>query len=231
MPAGIDGIISDNLSALTRIVRGRSDIRLATTHDNPFRPLNESYGLTIRTGDDGTDANIKFTIDGALGSAAITVNTAPLGRMEGGGIDFVTIPSKNLGALRSITVENDGTGNRPDWFIRDIEVQSGRWLGTDPSFHYYATLNGTNSGHGFDKIPFQSDMFVLSDIRPAIVGFTEGTITDPDKTLAAAYLGVGIDGTIHVATGTYPERITLSKPCTLIFWSDHGKGPAVIGKS
>jgi hypothetical protein len=43
-----------------------------------------------RTGDDGTDASITFTLEG---SGVVTVNTEPIGRMESG-TNFVTIPSK-----------------------------------------------------------------------------------------------------------------------------------------
>ena len=222
--AGVDGIITDELPTLMGIVQGRSDIRLATRQDNPFQPLNEAYGLKIRTGDDGTDANITFTLEGSLGSSTITVNTAPVGRMESGDTNFVTIPSRNLGVLKSITVENDGSGNRPNWFLQDITVQSAHWLKPDPSYHYTATLNGINRGHGFDKIPFRLDEFVWGGFAAA----SDGTAASPRKTVAEALREVAPGGTIHVATGIYSEKVSLSKPCTLKFWGDHGTGPVLL---
>jgi hypothetical protein len=223
--AGVDGIITDELLTLTHIVHGRSDIRLATRQDNPFQPLPEAYGLMIRTGDDGTDANITFTLEGSLGSSKITVNTAPTGRMGKGDTNFVTIPSKNLGVLKSITVENDGSGDRPNWLLQDITVQSARWLKPDPSYHYTATLNGINRGHGFDKIPFRLDEFAFAGFG----GLSDGTVANPRKTVGEAYREVAPGGTIHVAAGAYTEKVTLSKPCTLTFWADHGNGPVLIG--
>jgi hypothetical protein len=224
--AGVDGIITNELLTLTHIVHGRSDIRLATRQDNPFQPLPEAYGLMIRTGDDGTDANITFTLEGSLGSSKITVNTAPIGRMESGNTNFVTIPSRNLGALKSITVENDGSGNRPDWFLKDITVQSARWLKPDPSYHYIAVLNGINRGHGFDKIPFRLDEFVWGGVASFV---SDGTAANPRGKVADAYREVAPGGTIHIATGVYSEKVSLSKPCTLTFWGDHGTGPVVLG--
>jgi glycerophosphoryl diester phosphodiesterase len=224
--AGVDGIITGEMPRLMGIVQGRSDIRLATRQDNPFQPMNEAYGLKIRTGDDGTDANITFTLEGALGSATITVNTDTFGRMKSGHTNFVTIPSRNLGVLKSITVENDGSGNRPNWLLQDITVQSARWLKPDPSYHYTATLNGINRGHGFDKIPFRLDEFAFAGFAGLV---SDGTIANPRKTVADAYREVAPGGTIHVAAGVYTEKVTLSKPCTLTFWADHGTGPVLIG--
>ena len=225
--AGVDGIITGELRKLFGIVHGRSDVRPATRQNNPFQPLPEAYGLMIRTGDDGTDANITFTLEGSLGSSKITVNTAPFGRMESGETNFVTIPSRNLGALKSIIVENDGSGNRPNWLLRDITVQSARWLKPDPSYHYTATLNGINRGHEFDKIPFRLDEFAFA----GFAGFvSDGTIANPRKKVGDAYGEVAPGGTIHVAAGLYSETVTLSKPCTLTFWADHGTGPVLIGR-
>jgi hypothetical protein len=224
--AGVDGIITNKLLTLTQIVHGRSDIRLATRQDNPFQPLPEAYGLMIRTGDDGTDANITFTLEGALGSSKITVNTAPIGRMEKGDTNFVTIPSKDLGVLKSITVENDGSGHSPNWLLRDITVQSARWLKPDPSYRYTAVLNGINRGHGFDKIPFRLDEFVWGGVASF---FSDGTAANPRGKVADAYREVAPGGTIHIATGVYTEKVSLSKPCTLMFWGDHGTGPVLLG--
>ncbi len=126
--AGADGIITDDVPTLAGVVRGRTDVFLATRKDDIFKPLNEAYGLQIRTttgvGGAGTDATLTFTLAGAQGSAVIAVNTALTGRMEAGCTNYVTLPSKDLGALKSITVFNDGHGNRPDWNLQDITVLS-----------------------------------------------------------------------------------------------------------
>ena len=223
--AGVDEIITNSIPKLAAIVRGRSDVRLATRDDNPFLPLNEAYGLMIRTGDDGTDANVTFTLNGSLGSSKITVNTEPSGRMESGNTNFVTIPSRNLGGLKSITVENDGSGNRPDWLLQDITVQSARWLKPDPIYHYTARLNGTNRGHGFDVIPFRLDEFVWGGFSAV----SDGTAASPWKTIVEAYRAVAPDGVIHVAAGAYVDNVVLSKPFKLMLWQDHGSGPVRIG--
>jgi hypothetical protein len=51
--------------------------------------------------------------------------------MERGNTDWVTIPSKNLGRLSSITVHNDGTGLYPDWELASIHVSSAGFLKPD----------------------------------------------------------------------------------------------------
>ena len=109
--------------------RAARDVVPATRAYNPFRFPNEAYALRIRTGSDGTDANITFTLQGTLGTSTITVDTSHVGRMESGDTNYVTIPSQDLGALQSITVSNDGTGNGPDWELLDIAVSSARYMG------------------------------------------------------------------------------------------------------
>jgi hypothetical protein len=160
-----------------------------------------------------------------LGTSSITINTDRAGSMTSGGTNFVTIPSKDLGALKSITVANDGSGNRPNWMLQDITVQSAHWLKPDPSNHYTATLNGINRGHGFDKIPFRQDEFVFA----AFASTSDGTLTNPRKLVGDAYNEVAPGGTIHVASGRYGEKLTLTKPCTLLFWGDHGDTPGIVG--
>jgi hypothetical protein len=222
---GVDGIITDDIGALARIVRERSDVRLARREDNPFLTSNETYGLTVRTGDDGTDANITFTLHGSLGNATTTVNTFHIGRMEHGDTNLVTIPSADLGALQSITVTNDGTGNGPDWILQDVTVHSGHWLKKDLSYHFTATLNDTLSGGSSKTLPFRVDEFVWS----GFAAVSDGTSTNPRKRLGDASAEGAPGGTIHLAAGRYGEKLTLTKPCTLKFWGDHGSTPAVIG--
>jgi hypothetical protein len=226
--AGVDGIITDNVPKLGRVLRERSDVFLATIHDNPFKPRNETYGIKITTADvsgAGTDAHLTFTLNGTLGVATVTVDTEPTGRMEHGKTNYVTVPSKNLGPLKSITIHNDGAGNKPDWNLHDLTVYSGQWLKPDLSFHYTARLDDWVRGNSSTTLPFRVDEFVWG-------GFTsssEGTLTNPWKRISEGYNSVAPGGTIHIAASQYREKITLSKPCRLEFSDAHGSGPAVIG--
>ena len=130
---GVDGAITDDPSDLVEIAAEpefSALVRLATRADNPFKPANFDYGLSIHTADKymaGTDANVTFTLTGVLGSASKTVNTDLIKRMESDDWNWVTIPSDDLGALQSITVQRDNHGNGPDWFLDKIEVRSARF--------------------------------------------------------------------------------------------------------
>ena len=75
----------------------------------------------------GTDANVTFTLTGNAGSAAKTVNTQLIKRMESDDWNWVTIPTDDLGPLQSITVQRDDQGNARDWFLDRIEVRSARF--------------------------------------------------------------------------------------------------------
>ncbi|MFF1631149.1 PLAT/LH2 domain-containing protein [Streptomyces sp. NPDC058272] len=131
---GVDGIITDDLDDLRRII-GESEssalVRLATRDDNPFRPDNRAYGLTIHTSDKwmaGTDANVTFTLTGTLGTVSKTVNTKLIKRMESDRWNYVTIPSDDLGRLTSVSVQRDDEGNAPDWHVDRIIVASARYV-------------------------------------------------------------------------------------------------------
>ena len=130
---GVDGIITDNVTTLrsiTQQVEFSSLARLATRFDNPMRPANFNYGLLIHTNDRdnaGTDAHLTFTITGSLGSASKTINSKLIKRMEHDCWNYVTIPSPDLGALVSMTVRRDDSGNAPDWFLDGITISSARY--------------------------------------------------------------------------------------------------------
>jgi glycerophosphoryl diester phosphodiesterase len=147
---GVNGIIADpdGLSHIPGILKEpeySARFRPALRTDNPFLPPNSAYGLTVRTSDidkAGTDANVRFTLTGENGSSSVSVDTKYNGRMEAGGVNFVVLPSPDLGALRAITVQRDDNGNAPDWHLDSIEIQSYRfgvnhtalfncWIGTD----------------------------------------------------------------------------------------------------
>lgn len=105
-------------------------IRLATRKDDPQRPGNFAYGLKVHTGDvwmGGTDAVLTFTLTGQNGASNITIDTRSPYRMERDDWNFVTPPSPYLGALHSISVQRDNSGNGPDWFLDRIGVSSYRF--------------------------------------------------------------------------------------------------------
>jgi PLAT/LH2 domain-containing protein len=146
---GTNGIIAgdhpmhfdaDSVSKLRRVTgegEFRSLIRLASRDDNPFTPANAAYALTVHTDarhNAGTDANVTFTLNGTFGSYSKTVDTSLIGSVFGGtpgrmenGLDYVTLPSTDLGDLKSITVQRDNQGNAPGWFLNWIHVASGRY--------------------------------------------------------------------------------------------------------
>ena len=158
--AGVDGIIPVDADQgdLTNVVPMHPEIRLATRNDNPFQPLNEAYAIEVHTGNDGTDADIQFTLTGCRGSAIITVNGGnvfnfpiiyPTGRFEAGNPDWITIPSKDLGELQSITIKNLGGGIGTKWEPVDFHVSSARYIGPNWFVNgkfirqYSATFNGS----------------------------------------------------------------------------------------
>ncbi len=130
---GVNGIITDHVPRVTGIL-GESEfsagIRLATRGDDPFSPANLAYGLAIHTGNAwraGTDARVTFTVTGDRASASKTVDTNLIKRMERNDWNYVTLPSRDLGTLRSITVQRDDAGRGPDWFLDRITVRSVRF--------------------------------------------------------------------------------------------------------
>jgi hypothetical protein len=139
--AGVDGLIvkDGNQGQLLDIVtNNHPELRLATREDNPFHPENEAYGIEFITGSDGTDADIEFTLHGCNGSASITVNAGYIipgiyntHRFEADNYDWVTIPSKDIGPLESITIKDLGGALNPDWRIAEVHVSSARYLGAD----------------------------------------------------------------------------------------------------
>lgn len=132
---GVNGMIADpegihRLVGLLKAPEFAARHRLATRDDNPFLPPNAAYGLTVQTSDvrmGGTDANLSFTLTGARGTSAITVDANLNRRMERGQRTFVVVPSGDLGDLRSVTVQRDDAGNAPDWHLATIVVESWRY--------------------------------------------------------------------------------------------------------
>jgi len=160
--AGVDGMIVTDASqqqALDIVNNVHEEVHLATREDNPFEPLNEAYAVQVHTDnyfDSGTDSLVKFTLNGCRGSSTIFYNSGDIypgydtGRLHYGHDDWMTIPSKDLGELQSITVENLG----PDvpgagWDLTEVHVSSAHYIGPNwfvnglPSREYSATFSGT----------------------------------------------------------------------------------------
>ena len=160
--AGVDGIISTDgtQQQLVDIVKQfHSEVRLATREDNPFQPLNEAYAVQVHTDnylDSGTDSLLRFTLNGCRGSSTIDYWTDLIypgydtARMRYGNDDWMTIPSKDLGQLQSITIESLG----PDipfagWDLTEVHVSSARYIGPNffvngvPTREYSATFSQT----------------------------------------------------------------------------------------
>jgi hypothetical protein len=245
--SGVDGIITDNIDDLMAVARARQDIVLAKRDYNPFKPANEAYAIMVRTTKDtctvadigctsGTDATIDFLLEGERGSARIAVDTVHPGRMEEGATNWVTIPSKNLGQLRTLTVTNQGQGNAPDWGLQDVTVLSAAWFAPDMAYHYGAAFNGLLRAGATERLTLipqfpaaqaRADEYVWAASDRA---YSDGSAMNPWKQFADAYTHVSPGGSLHVAGGVYKEKATLTKPCTFVFWPGHSSSDAIVGR-
>ncbi|MEY2407602.1 MAG: hypothetical protein QOF48_272 [Verrucomicrobiota bacterium] len=251
MDAGVDGIIPDifpppplliaaPIIVLNSVLAGRPDLRLATRADNPFQPRNEAYALAIRTGTGtgaGTDANLTFTLNGSLGSSSITANTSEEYRMENGSINYVTIPSRDLGTLLSITVHNDDAGSGPAWEFGGIAVSSARWLSpVQGAFTYGAAPESVIEGNGtatFNLELLSGEPYVDAYVDPTIPAANisvppNGRATRPWQQLFSAYTYVRDNGIIHLGGGQYKEINRIDKPCRIVRDPNYASGPARI---
>lgn len=135
MRIGVDGIIANTDSlALLRVAVGdsafSSKFRMARRSDNPFMPPMAAYGLIVQTGDvanASTDANVTFRLEGSNGVASTTFDASLEGRMKRGKVTLFVLESRDLGELKSISVQRDDTGMAPDWYLSSIRVDSFRY--------------------------------------------------------------------------------------------------------
>jgi hypothetical protein len=87
----------------------------------------------------GTDANITFRLHGELGDASVRMDSSWAREMEAGDKNYVFIRSGDLGHLKSVTVEQDGTGGLwgdplglgSKWDLSYIKVRSYAYIDTD----------------------------------------------------------------------------------------------------
>jgi hypothetical protein len=123
-----DGLIPDidnligggtaEIGPLSALVAAHPDVYLATSADNPFLQGKEAYGLRVSTFDKagaGTDSLLTFTLTGTCGSASVSLDASYQKRFEAGDVNYVTIPSKNLGHLTSLTLSSDGANPGAAW--------------------------------------------------------------------------------------------------------------------
>jgi hypothetical protein len=85
-------------------------IRLADRSDNPMKPANRAYSLSIHTGDvflAGPNAHLAFTLQGTGGTASVTLDAHFVFRMERDARNYVTLYSLDLGELQTITVQSE----------------------------------------------------------------------------------------------------------------------------
>ena len=123
-----DGLIPDldnligggtaEIGPLSVLVAAHPDVYLATSSDNPFLQGKEAYGLRVSTFDKagaGTDSKLTFTLTGTCGSASASLDASYQKRFEAGDVNYVTIPSKNLGHLTSLTLSSDSANPGAAW--------------------------------------------------------------------------------------------------------------------
>ena len=214
--AGADGEIPDSpwtikqvytltvseIATLSGIVSARTDVFLATGADDPFKnQKTEGYALRIHTTDKlfaGTSAHLTFTLKGCLGSSSVTIDANYQGEFGQADVNRVTIPSKDLGSLQSLTLSNDGAGTGSGWNADDIQLVSNRYgialvdlpispLEVDQGSDQTIGLSGQGSGCNV-RPAYDTTTVVSSSQNPSMSGqpvtFTAQVSTgDPSKPL------------------------------------------------
>jgi len=277
--SGVDGLIPsdfvipgipggpfplDTLDALALVNSHYGGTYMATSADDPFSVKGarngaetgsrQGYALEVQTANSsgaGTDANITFTLHGELGDASVTMDSSWANKMETGDKNYVFIRSGDLGHLKSVTVEQDGTGGLwgnllglgSKWDLSYIKVRSYAYIDTDG---VYPTPGDPNQSRYEYNADFGGQ--TIDDNTPVSVDLKSGipflaTLTNGDLVLnmgpnAAARVGGDIsDGnesfTVHHVS-TQPdgsETVTVSafgmRPQTYVGVKQiHGDGGA-----
>jgi PLAT/LH2 domain len=129
----IDGVIVDveTVPHLLEILGDEhfgASYELARNGFNPFdAPPAPAYLLTIRTRDAqfaGTDARVKFTLEGAAAALESTLDADYRDVLERGGTDFLTLEGAEVGDIRSLTVAAQSGGLNAEWLPESITVES-----------------------------------------------------------------------------------------------------------
>jgi hypothetical protein len=169
-----DDLIGGNTGKITDLaglVASSPDVYLATSTDNPFLQGKEGYGLRVSTFDKlsaGTDSDLTFTLFGTCGSASVTLDASYQQRFEQGAIDYVTIPSKDLGHLTSLQLSSDGSGVGPGWDPQTI------WFSAD---EYGIPNESVSVNLNYDDDSIDEDHPRTADLTSLNVGGKCDTIT------------------------------------------------------
>jgi hypothetical protein len=180
MNAGIDGLIPDLdfnpvapgttrklIKDLKEKVDHSVDYYMGTVADNPFKQGHEGYALRVGTshnfwGDAGTDGWVTFVLTGTKGSSTAVFNGRTSAgsetRFHDNGTDYLVIPSKNLGKLKSLTMYVSGHEHH-SWEARNVQISSALYgipegsskyinIGQTVKTHHPVTINidGYNLG-------------------------------------------------------------------------------------
>jgi hypothetical protein len=150
--AGVDSMITDDLSGLRRILAEpefASTRRIAVRSDDPFNVGRPAYALTVKTGTRwgaGTDAHITFTLRGTTSTVTQVMDSSYVKHMENGDTNFVSFFGTDIGTPLSVSVSIDNAGNGPTWDLAFIEV---RHLGDPRTYRAsFGTWISGNSGAG-----------------------------------------------------------------------------------
>jgi hypothetical protein len=156
----IDGLIVDveTVPHLLQILNEEHFAGMYELAHNGFNPYSEPlpprYLLTIKTRDThhaGTDAPVKFTLEGSTGILEATLDCDFTDVMERDETDFLVLEGKNIGNILSLTVEELESGLKSDWLPEFIKVES-NLMPTSLTFHYHQD-EWLSYGHPMKKTP------------------------------------------------------------------------------
>lgn len=97
-----------------------------------------TYQVTVKTGnldDSGTDADVTIKINGSIGSTEFLPLDDERNNFEKGAIDTFDVQSStNVGVITGFTLKQDGTGNKPGWYVEYVSINGksfsvNQWLG------------------------------------------------------------------------------------------------------
>lgn len=133
MDLHIDGMIVDQ-ETVPHLLQILSEehfaqrFELAQQGYNPFNaPAPPRYLLTIRTRDvewAGTDVPVAFRLEGLAGTLESTLDSDFRDVMERGETDYLTLEGEDIGAIQSLTIEQQSKGLNSSWLPESIRLES-----------------------------------------------------------------------------------------------------------
>ena len=101
---------------------------LAQQGYNPFSaPAPPRYLLTIKTRDvewAGTDVPVAFRLEGSAGTLESRLDSDFRDVMERGETDYLTLEGEDIGAIQSLTIEQQSKGLTSSWLPESIRLES-----------------------------------------------------------------------------------------------------------